>query len=355
MKINKLLLTALAGSLFFVSCNNDDDSNAPAGAYDNGVIVLNQGGFGVGNASVSFISNAMSLQNDIFATNNPGHILGDTGQDIGFNGDLAYVVLNASNKIEVVNRYSFLHVATIEGNLSNPRYIAFKNNKAYVTNWGDAGIPTDDYVAVIDLATNAVTSSIPVVEGPERILEHNGKLYVSHYGGYNTGESVTVIDIASGSKTSIATGDGPRSMVIENNVLYVLSEGLQTWGMGVDTPGKLQTVNLSNNMVTSTLNFSADAHPSNLVEEDGKLYYTIGSGIYAMNLNAASLPTSPIFSHTAQGVYGIYSFEVEDDQIFVGDAGDYSSNGKVFIYNPAGQKLEEFTVGVIPAGIYFND
>ena len=354
MKINKLLLTALAGSLFFVSCNNDDDAaDVPQGVYDNGVIVLNQGGFGADNASVSFISDTLSLQNNIYAANNPGQVLGDTGQDIGFNGDRAYIVLNASNKIEVVNRYTFAHIATIEGDLVNPRYIAFKNNKAYVTNWGDGNSATDDYVAVIDLATNAITSFIPVVEGPERILEHNGKLYVSHYGGYNTGTSVTVIDIASGSKTSITTGDAPRFMVEENGSLYILSEGKPSWS-GDETPGKLQIVNLSNNMVTSTLNFSA-GHPSNLVIEDGKLYYTVESGIYAMNLNAASLPASPIFSHTTQGVYGIYSFEVEDDQIFVGDAGDYSSNGKVFIYNPAGQKLEEFTVGLIPAGIYFND
>ncbi|MES2484748.1 MAG: DUF5074 domain-containing protein [Bacteroidota bacterium] len=356
MKINKLLLTALAGSLFFVSCNNDDDTaDVPQGAYDNGLIVLNQGGFNAGNASVSFISETFELENNIFGTNNPGVTLGDTGQDIGFNGDKAYIVLNASNKIEVVNRYTFAHVATIENGLTNPRYITFVNNKAYVTNWGDGSSTTDDYVAVIDLGTNAVTATIPVAEGPERIIAENSKLYVSHYGGYGIGHSVTVINAATNAvQTTITTGDAPRSMVIENNMLYVLSEGSPSWS-GPETPGKLQAINLSNNTVTSTINFAAGSHPSNLVEEDGKFYYTIDSEIFSMAVNATALPATPIFSTVAQNVYGVYSFEVKDSHIYVGDAGDYTSNGKVFVYSLTGQKEEELTVGVIPAGLYFND
>jgi hypothetical protein len=40
--------------------------------------------------------------------------LGDTGQDVGLYNDLAFVVLNYSNKIEVINRYTMVHVATID-------------------------------------------------------------------------------------------------------------------------------------------------------------------------------------------------------------------------------------------------
>jgi hypothetical protein len=44
-----------------------------------------------------------------------------------------------------------------------------------VTNWGNGGSATDDYVAVVNLSTYLV-SKIPVVEGPERILEYNNKI-----------------------------------------------------------------------------------------------------------------------------------------------------------------------------------
>ncbi len=355
MKYTKLLLIALAGSIFFASCNSDDDSQGtPLGNYDNGVLILNQGNFGAGNSNVSFISEDFVTQdNNIFASVNPGQTMGDTGQDIGFNGDLAFIVLNYSAKIEVVNRYTFESVATIEDGLENPRYIAFANGKGYVTNWGDGGNTSDDYVAVIDLTSYTVTSTIPVVEGPERIIEENNKLYVAHAGGYGYGSSVTVINAATNTVAStIEVDDVPNSLEIENGVLYVLSGGKPSWTED-ETIGSLKQINLNNNNVV-TYNFAAGEHPSNLVIENNKIYYTVDSDIYTKNLNAP-LPSEPLFSTTSQGVYGVYSFAVENNKIFVGDAVDYNSNGKVYIYSLTGALEHDYTVGVIPAGFYFND
>ena len=357
MKLNKLVLTLIAGSLFFVSCDdNEQTNNTPKGAYDNGVIVLNQGGFGHGDAGVSFIAEDFTLENNVYAANNPGFTLGDTGQDIGLNDDYAYVVLNYSDKIEVVNRYTFKRVATIEEGIKNPRYIAFQGGKAYVTNWGVASDATDDYIAVINLATNAVTGKIPVVEGPERILQANGKLYVAHKGGYGFGSKVSVINGSTNTlETTITVGDVPESMCINNGKLYVLNSGIPDWAPGLDeTTGSLSIINLSNNTVTSTLNFTAAKHPANLVENNGTLYYTEGSDIYSMPLTATVLPATALFSTTGQGVYGVYAFAVKNNHIYVGDAGDYSSAGKVYVYSLTGTKEHDYTVGVLPAGFYFN-
>jgi hypothetical protein len=63
-----------------------------------------------------------------------------------------------------------------------------------VTNWGNGGSATDDYVAVVNLSTYVVSSKIPVVEGPERILEYNNKLYVAHQGGYGYGKTISAIN-----------------------------------------------------------------------------------------------------------------------------------------------------------------
>ncbi|MPT35487.1 MAG: hypothetical protein E2604_10455, partial [Flavobacterium sp.] len=157
MKINKLLGLGLLTAVFFASCTDEEIvyKEAPAavakGAYERGVLVVNEGNFGSPNAEVSYISSEFPtlFQNNIFNTVNPTKVLGNTAQSIGFNGDLAYIVLNGSNKIEVVNRYTFVSVATIQTGLQNPRYIAFANGKGYVTNWGDAGVTTDDYVAIV--------------------------------------------------------------------------------------------------------------------------------------------------------------------------------------------------------------
>ncbi len=357
MNFKKLSLLALASVWLFTSCSDDDDFvDLPLGDYDHGVLILNQGNFGSGNSSVSYWSNDFErFQSNAFSTVNPTIELGDTGQDIGFYQDKAFVVMNLSNTIQVINRYTLEHITTVSSGLDNPRYIAFANGKGYVTNWGDAGDEEDDYVAVLNLSTYSVSSTIPVVEGPERITEENGNLYVAHQGGHGFGQTVSVISSATNTViASIPVGDAPNSLFIENNTLYVLSGGKPAW-TNDETIGKLTKINLANNTVISTFEFGGSEHPSNLVEEDGQFYYTIDAAVYKASLTATSLPSAPIFSTTAQGVYGVYSFAVEDNKIYVGDAVDYNSNGKVYVYSLSGTLLQQETVGVIPAGFYFND
>ena len=349
MNFKKVVLLALLSPFFFASCNKDDDKiEAPLGAYDNGVLILNQGGFGHGDASLSYVSNDyVTFQNNIFSLVNPGKTLGDTGQDIGLYNDLAFVVLNYSNKIEVINRYTMVHVATIDSGLSNPRFIAFANGKGYVTNWGNGGSATDDYVAVVNLSTYLVSSKIPVVEGPERILEYNNKIYVAHQGGYGYGKTISVINTDSNTvSATIEVGDVPNSLEVNNGNLYVVCGGKPVYAAS-ETAGKLVKVNLANNTVSSTVNFAAATHPSNLDIE--------GNDIFKTNVSATTLPTTALFSTTAQGVYGVYSFAVKNNAIYVGDAVDYSSNGKVYVYSTTGTLNKSYTVGVIPAGFYFNE
>ncbi|GEC77832.1 YncE family protein [Flavobacterium aquatile] len=357
MKFSKLVFVALVSSIFLTSCSDDDDNNeTPLGSYDNGVLILNQGGFGNGNATISYISeDFVTHQNDIFSIVNPTITLGDTAQDIGLYQDLAFVVLNYSNKIEVVNRYTMTHVATISTGLSNPRYIAFSNGKGFVTNWGDGGSTSDDFVAVLNLSTYAVSSTISVAEGPERIVEENNKLYVAHAGGYGYGNTISVINGSTNTlSTTINVGDVPNSLEVENGSLYVICGGNPSYAP-TETAGSLVKINLSNNSVSNTISFPAATHPSNLAIEDDKVFYTIDDAIFSKGLNETTLPTTPLFTTTAQGVYGVYSFAVENDKIYVGDAADYSSNGKVYIYSSTGTLEHQYTVGVIPAGFYFNN
>jgi hypothetical protein len=356
MKFSKLVFVALLSSVFLTSCSDDDTIvESPLGSYDNGVLILNQGGFGHGDASVSYLSEDFTTQqNNIFSIVNPTITLGDTGQDVGLYQNLAFIVLNYSNKIEVVNRYTMAHVATISSGLNNPRYIAFSNGKGFVTNWGDGGSTSDDYVAVLNLSTYAVSSTIPVAEGPERIVENDNKLYVAHAGGYGYGSTISVINATNNTlSTTINVGDVPNSLEINNGSLYVICGGKPSYAP-TETAGKFVKINLTNNSVASTLNFPAATHPSNLDVVDNTVFYTVNSSIYKSSLTAATLPTTALFSTTAQGVYGVYSFAVHNDKIYVGDAADYNSNGKVYVYSSTGSLEHSYTVGVIPAGFYFN-
>jgi len=365
MKQIKLFLTLAAGALFFVSCSDDDANreSTPLGSYDYGVLILNEGNYDRGNASVSYLSQDFSVaQNNIFSIVNNNLPLGDVAQSIGFYGDLAYIIVNNSRKIEVVNRYTFQKVTTITENINNPRYIAFDSGKGYVTNWGDPANPNDDYVAIIDLATQTFKSAIPVAEGPEQIVSNNGRLYVSHSGGYNYGNTVSVIS-NDAFLTPITVGDVPDDLYVIANDLWVNCKGNSIYAPGGATKGKFVKVNLLNNTVVGGIEYGSGSSIVNLENSaisNGFLYYNIGADVYKTSLSATILPDTPIFNVSSQGTNSIYGFAVYQNRIYISDASGFTAAGKVHVYESgdndtvAGTFLKTTTVGVGPSAFYFN-
>ena len=358
MKNLKLTIYAILAIGTFTSCTNEDDSpavEAPLGAYQNGILIVNEGNFGSDNSSISFLSGDLgTFQLNAFTAVNPSLILGNTAQSISFNGDKAYVVVNVSNKIEVLNRYTLQHVATISTGLSNPRFVEFANGKGYVTNWGDGGSPSDDYVAVLNLSTNAIATTIPVVEGPERIVQNNGKLYVAHKGGYGQGNVVTIINSNSDTnETTISVGDVPGSLEISNGFLYVLCQGKPSW-TGSETVGKLHKISLSDTSQITTLDFTLGVHPANLDIDGGNIFYSISNSVYKISESSFTLPTAALFNTTSEDVSGFYGFAVKGSNVFIADANNFSSAGEIFVYSSTGGVINTRTVGVCPNGFYFN-
>jgi hypothetical protein len=356
MHFKKTILLAFSVLVLFSSCEkNDDKKNGPLTAFDNGILVLNQGKFGDENASVSFISNDFSIaQNDLFSNANPSLTLGDTAQDIGFYNDLGFIVLNVSNKIEVVNRYSFKHVASITTGLNNPRYIAFCNGKGYVTNWGDGTNTTDDFVAVLNLENYTVSSTIAVVEGPEKMVVKDQNLFVAHIGGFGFGNSISVINATSNTVSkSINVGDVPNSMRIDNSNLYVLCGGKPSYA-DAETSGAIVKINFVDNTVSSIIVFSELKHPANLNIYENQVFYSIDNQIFKTELTSTILPSTPLLTINAGATTSLYNFEVQNNAIFAADALDYNSDGKVYVYGLDAQLQKTFSVGIAPCGFYFN-
>ncbi|WP_299390475.1 DUF5074 domain-containing protein [uncultured Gelidibacter sp.] len=352
MTLKKHLVLGLSLVMLSFACSNDDNNNEPeaSGAYENGILITNEGGYSQGNGSVSFVSMDFSFaENSIFSKVN-GKLLGDTVQSMAFHEDLAYIIVNNSQKIEVVNRYTFESVATIDAGLNNPRFMTILLGKGYVTNWGDGSNPSDDYVAVINLETKEVTSTIPVEEGPERIVSNGTAAYVAHKGGYGQNNIVSVINPNGTVLKTIAVGDVPNSLVFDNlGRLHVLSEGKPSWTTD-ETGGKLSMIDVNSNTVVSTLEFGAKQHPANLAYE-GSLYYTLDGDVFKLEVGSASLPTTSV----VQGVSFNY-MTINNGVLYGADAGNYTTNGTLKSYDLttfAAKNSKE--VGIIPGGIYFNN
>ena len=347
--MKKLLYSVLGLSLLF-SCSNDDDGTIPQeplGDYENGFIISAEGG----PSSVSYISNDFSTsENDIYFNVN-GETLGVYLQSIGFNGDKAYIIQD-SGTITVVNRYTFELITTITTGLTTPRYIGFNGSNAYVSDWADPFTTTDDYIAVVDLNSYTVTSTIPVSEGPEQVLANNGKVFVSHKGGYGVNNEISVITTSNSTVATISVNDVPDEMVLDSQGnLLVLSEGGQSWQATGETLASITRINTNDNSVISTIEFATGNHPSLMSYSNGTAYYILNNEVYGLADAATNLPSSSLFSVEAGYAYGMF---VKDGNLFLADA-SFSAQSTLKVYDISNGTLSEsFSVGVGASKIYFN-
>lgn len=351
MKIRNVFLSLLIIGLSWSCSNDDEEIQEPMGDYENGILVSNEGPFSNGTGTVTFISEDLSVvNNEIYKmTNNED--LGNVVQSIGFTEDKVFIVANVSNKISVVNRYTFEKIASITEGLNNPRYFIEANGKGYVTNWGDTADETDDFVAIINLESYIVEGTISVVLGPEAILTHGNMVYVAHQGAWGQNNKVSVINTASHEVIKTLTvGDVPNSMQLDaSGNLWVLASGKPAY-TGDETAGVLSKINTGTNVVDSNIQFESTEHPSSLNLDSGVLYYHMGDKVFEQSLSATSLSRDTVL----EGV-SFYTMVINNGRLYGTDAGDYASNGTLTVYDLNTKlAIEEITVGIIPGGIYFN-
>ena len=353
MKQSKIIVGIFLLGLSIIACTDDDDVivDEPKGAYENGILIANEGPFGTGTGTVTYLSDDYTVTEESIFNSVNNEDIGNVLNSIGFYEDNAYLVVNASNKITVANRYTFEKIVTIVDGLDNPRYFVEVNGKGYVTNWGDPFSNDDDYIAVLDLTTNTVESTISVDFGPEEIVAVGGTIYVAHQGGYGQNNIVSVIDASSNTVIkTLEVGDVPNSLSLDtNDNIWVLSGGNPSWA-GVETKGVLSKINTITNEIATSFDFAVSEHPNYLSFDADYVYYNLNGNVYKMNDTATELPTSEEIS----GLY-LYNMVVKDEVLYAADAGDYASKGSLYVYDLSTNLLiNTFATGIIPGGIYFN-
>ena len=351
MKIRNVFFPLLIIGLSWSCSNDDEEIQEPMGDYANGILVSNEGPFSNGTGTVTFISEDLSVVNNGIYKMTNDEDLGNVVQSIGFTENEAFIVANVSNKINVVNRYTFEKIASITDGLNNPRYFIEANGKGYVTNWGDTADETDDFVAIINLQNYTVEGTISVILGPEAILAKDNTVYVAHQGAWGQNNKVSVINTTSNELIKTLTvGDVPNSMQLDaSGNLWVLASGKPAY-TGDETAGVLTKINTGTNEVDNSFQFETTQHPSSLNLDAGILYYRLGDTVFEQSLSATSLNMETVL----EGV-SFYTMVVNNGRLYGTDAGDYASNGTLTVYNLNTElTIKALTVGIIPGGIYFN-
>ncbi|GAB2770944.1 YVTN family beta-propeller protein [Hymenobacter luteus] len=349
------VLLGSAAALGLLSCDpSNDPEPTETPVVTRSVFVVNEGNFRRANADISLFNKASSSVTSptLFSTAN-GRALGDVAQSMAVQDSLGYIVVNNSNKLEVVSLAKFKSKATIS-NLQLPRYfVAVSSDKGYITEtvaYGGAG-----QVSVVNLKTNQVTRTIAVGAQPERMTVSGNRLYVT-----NSGESsVTVINTTTDAiEGTVPVGDSPGSAVTDRNGnVWVLSGGKVVYNAdytAIDytktTKGSLSVIAPGQLTAQTRQVDSNTSSPGDLTINGPKdqLYYTYRGGVYTVGINEAQLPTTPLIRRSFYGL----GVDPQDNTIY-GGIGSFTAADKVIRYRSTGAALDSFTVGIGPSSFVF--
>jgi len=331
-----------------------------------GFYLLNEGNMNMNKASLDYLDYTTGqYRRNIYNQTNPDVTkgLGDVGNDIGIYGSKVYVVVNVSNKVEILNAKTGKRISLI--NIDNCRYVTFHNGKAYVSAYlGKVGDPKAPNGAVneIDTSTLQITRKVTVGRQPEEMAIVGEKLYVANSGGYsppNYERTVSVIDLPSFKelKRIDVAINLDRVKADKYGDIYVTSRGDY-----YSIPSKLFVIDTKTDQVKKQFDFGV----SNLWI-DGDIAYMYG---YEYNYNTNSntttysmlnvkdetvLNTKFITDGTETQIKVPYGIAVNPvtKEVLVTDAKDYVTPGTLYCFDPSGKKKWSVVAGDIPAHFAF--
>lgn len=356
-KLNQLLVVALLVMLVIIAGCSDDDSG-PSGKYVSGVLVVNEGNFNDADGTISYYNPLTeTIETNIFSRANNEAALGDVVQSVTIHGDYAYIIVNNSNKVEVVNSNTMESITSFESMM--PRYMAIANGKGYLTEW-DADWSTfihDSKVLVIDLLTHSVTSTIKTGSGAEQIVLANGKLYVSD----SFSNTITVIDPNTDEVVSTITTDfySISGLVADgNDNVWGVYSGSTDWSVTPAVPandGALVRVNTSDDIVDLVVSLNINISSKMAMNNSGsKLYCYSGTDVYIIDIAGSSPTVSKIISEaSAISFYGI-GVDPSNGDIYLADSKAFQGNGTGYRFSADGTKIGTFDTGRGPNGFIFK-
>ena len=210
------LMFSLALALIFSSCRDEhlivyaeeEDTGKEAVVSDIvGMYVLNEGNMGSNKCTLDYLdlsgnTPTVHYWRNIYAERNPSVVkeLGDVGNDIKIYGSKMWIVVNCSDKVEVVRADNCQRIGQVD--IPNCRYVTFDGPYAYVSSYvGPVDLNAEAQIGMVyqvDTLTLEVTKTVTVGYQPEEMAVIDGKLYVANSGGYIApiyDHTVSVVDL----------------------------------------------------------------------------------------------------------------------------------------------------------------
>lgn len=372
IRMSKLCILLIFLLVLFSSCRKDvelllsDVTTVDAGASTNyaGFYLLNEGNMGSNKSTLDFFDFATgAYKRNIYAEKNPSvpKELGDVGNDLQIYGNRLYAIINASNKVEVMDARTARRIGQID--IPNCRYIAFHEQYAYVTSYAGPIEVNPDYtqrgfVAKIDTTTLQIVDKCVIGFQPDGLAIANGKIYVANSGGYMGAgnmskyeKTVSVINISDFKEEKRIDVDYNlhRVKADKRGNIWVSSRGNHS-----NYPSRLFFIDTQKQAVTDTLDI-----PVSNFWLNGDSLYIYSAEKYSNNISFALIDTKTkeiitrriITDGSEKNFEMPYGIMVHPDtkDIYITDAGDYVNPGFLYCFDKHGKKKWSVKTGDIPA------
>jgi len=315
-----------------------DNSNSSKG---NTVFVVNEGNFMWGNATLSvYDKSSNNLANDVFYTKNNRH-LGDLFQSMKIIGDKAYLMMDNANKMEVIKLPEMTSLNTIS-NIQAPRYmLPISEHKAYVSSIHADGIH------VLNLDDNSISKKIACPGWTERMILLQGKVYIANMYSHYLYVADPTTDVLT---DSIYIGYGTSGIVADkDNQLWISTTGKSDEHISAS----IKKINPLTKAIAVDLAFSSGSATRLCINKSADKLFFLNSDVFAMNITASALPTSPIIAASGRNLYGL-NLDPSNDEIYLSDAIDYVQSGVVYRYNAVGTNIVfQGRASIIPSDFCF--
>ena len=211
-----LLLTVFTSCIFNENCEDKSLTSSKEIPSRAKYYILCEGSFKQNNSVLSLFNaqTAELLPNDVYEMQNKKR-LGDTANDMFFYDDNIYVVVNGSERIVKLNKDG-VEQASFQNfkDLGSPRYGVAHNGKIYVSCYGG-------YVAKFDAKTLQLEGRVKVNANPEELVVNNNLLYCVN-SGFGEGKTLSVINLHSFvSVDNITIVYNPTGIKQDHDNLYI--------------------------------------------------------------------------------------------------------------------------------------
>lgn len=339
-----------------------------------GMYLLNEGNMGSNKSSLDYLDfSANRYHRNIYAERNPHVVkeLGDVGNDIKIYGNRVYAVINCSHKVEVLELHTGKRIGKVD--ISNCRYIAFKDGRAYVTSYVgpvslDPALSTQGEIVSFDTATLEIKERVTIGRQPDELVIVGDRIFAANSGGYtppNYDNTVSEVQILSdGSMVEV------RRIPVDINLYRVRHDRFdRLWvssrGDYYGHPSRLFVLERNAKglyEVTDTIPVSC----MNMAIRNDVLYFYSVEWSYITSSNTITygrvdlqtkriIPGNFITDGTEKDVEIPYGIAVHPTTgfIFITDAKNYVSSGDLRCYSPDGKLLWKVKTGDIPAHMAF--